>query len=149
MNKVLELCWDLPVKSLGAGEAVMHQGEEGRKLAILKEGEVEVLKDGQRVATISEAGSIFGELSVILSSPHTATVNTIRPSEFFMIEDPDSFLWERAELNFEILRLLANRLEHITQYLAELKSQSETRSEAVEMIGEALAELIHQQKNSP
>ena len=64
----------LPVVSYEIGETVIAGGTTSGRLLVLKKGAVEVLKDGVRLAEVSEPGVIFGELSMLLERPHTADV---------------------------------------------------------------------------
>jgi CRP-like cAMP-binding protein len=43
------------------------------ELLVLVSGEVEVLRDGVRVAKAAEPGVVFGEMSALLGGPATAT----------------------------------------------------------------------------
>ena len=104
----------------------MTQGGSELAMAVLKSGKVRVIKDGQPIAVVENQGAIFGEMAVILNSNHTATVLAIDTSEFFMITNPHAFLWERAEFNFELLRILVQRLEDMDRRIADYKHRSQT-----------------------
>jgi CRP-like cAMP-binding protein len=62
---------------LNSGEILFQAGEPGESLFIVRSGSVELfIKDtvGQKIVlTISEAGDLFGELSLLDSGPRTAT----------------------------------------------------------------------------
>jgi CRP-like cAMP-binding protein len=62
---------------LNTGETLFHAGDPGESLFIVRSGSVELyIKDtvGQKIVlTISEAGDLFGELSLLDSGPRTAT----------------------------------------------------------------------------
>jgi len=61
----------LPVVTYQAGETVLSAASTTGQLLILKEGAVSVIKEGLEIATVTEAGAVFGELSVLLDRPHT------------------------------------------------------------------------------
>lgn len=65
-------------KTFKAGQFVLHQGESGGDLYLLKSGEVSVLVsipgDEQREATKLHAGQIFGEVAFLTDAPITATI---------------------------------------------------------------------------
>ena len=61
----------LPLVTYQAGETVLSAASTTGQLLILKEGAVSVIKEGLEIATVTEAGAVFGELSVLLDRPHT------------------------------------------------------------------------------
>ncbi|WP_370328041.1 FAD-dependent oxidoreductase [Euzebya sp.] len=63
-----------------AGQEVFRQGEMGRKLYVIWSGEVEVVKDGEVVATLGP-GQHFGETAVFEELRRTATVRATVPTE--------------------------------------------------------------------
>ena len=56
------------------------------RLLILKEGTVEVVKEGIRIAKVTEPGAVLGELSVLLDKPHTADVRALEASQFHVAD---------------------------------------------------------------
>ena len=56
------------------------------KLLLLRQGVVEVVRDGTQIARISEPGSIFGELAILLDKAHTADVRAVERSEFHVAD---------------------------------------------------------------
>jgi len=61
-----------------AGEVLTREGEEGREFIVLLDGEVEVTRGGQVIATLGP-GSHFGEIALIAHGPRTATVTATTP----------------------------------------------------------------------
>ena len=66
----------------GFGHALYRRGEEGRSFHIVAQGEVEVYRDGQRVATLA-SGTSVGEMAYLAPSPdlrrHSADVVVSKP----------------------------------------------------------------------
>ena len=86
----------LPLVTYQAGETVLSAASTTGQLLILKEGAVSVIKEGLEIATVTEAGAVFGELSVLLDQPHTADVRALEASQFHVADaaamlrvDPD------------------------------------------------------------
>jgi CRP/FNR family transcriptional regulator, cyclic AMP receptor protein len=104
---------------------------------VLAGGTVEVLR--------GDTGSIFGEMSVLLNRPHTATLRAASPVGAFVFEDAESFLKSHPEIAFFLGRLLAKRLNAATSYLVDLKRQFEGQDNHLGMVGEVLETLIHLQ----
>jgi glucose-6-phosphate 1-dehydrogenase len=72
-----------------SGEMVMQKGETGRALYIIARGEVDVLDDaGAVVATLGD-GSFFGEISLLLSAPRTASVRAKSFCDCFLLDKAD------------------------------------------------------------
>lgn len=145
MRTILSFGQGLPEKTLGPGEVLLAEGAREGVLYILIEGEVEVLKGDFQINTVSEPGAIFGEMSVLLDIPHTATVKTLRPSRVHMVERASEFLQSHTDISYQLARLLAQRLHGITTYLVDLKSQFEDQKDHFGMIDEVLETLVHQQ----
>jgi CRP-like cAMP-binding protein len=69
-----ELYLDHPVRPVAAGDVVVAEGERSGTLFVVGSGEFEVTRQGSTIATITEPGSVIGEGSVLLDTPHGATV---------------------------------------------------------------------------
>lgn len=146
MRRLLAHCPpDMPQRAVGVGEVLLEEGKRAGVLLILIEGAVEVVKGDYQIDLISEPGAIFGEISVLLDSPHTATVRAARPSRLYIAEDPLGFLCSHPEVGLGLSKLLAKRLYAMTTYLVDLKRQFEGRGDHLEFIDEVLDTLIHAQ----
>ncbi len=145
MASILDHCGGALRENLPAGTVLLSEGKTSGRLYVLAEGTVEVLRGNTQVAIVGEAGSVFGEMSVLLNAPHTATVRALSPVGVFVFEDADTFLKSHPEIAFFLGRLLAQRLNAATTYLVDLKRQFEGHGNHLGMVGEVLETLIHQQ----
>jgi len=145
MASILDNCAGVPCERFAPGSVLLSEGETSGRLYVLAEGSVEVLRGDTQVAVIGEAGSVFGEMSVLLNRPHTATVRAASPVGAFVFEDAASFLKSNPEIAFLVGKLLAARLNAATTYLVDLKRQFEGQGDHFGMVGEVLETLIHQQ----
>ena len=100
------------------------------------------------MARASEPGNVFGEMSVLLGSAHHATVRTLKPSSFAVIENPREFLTASAEVTFHVAKLLAARLNSLNQYLVDVKQQYEGHDH-IGMVDDVLETLMHHQPRRP
>jgi CRP-like cAMP-binding protein len=115
----------LPVSTFEPGEAVLTAGSTTGHLFILRQGVVEVVRDGQQIATVSEPGAIFGELSIILDKPHTADVRAVERSEFHVAR-ASSLLIENVAALVYVSAILARRLDTANEVIVEAKRELES-----------------------
>jgi CRP/FNR family cyclic AMP-dependent transcriptional regulator len=120
VSRILDLCRDIPIRSFAPGAILLADGKKSGLLYILIEGDVEILKGDFQINTVSEPGAIFGEMSILLGSPHTATVRTLTHCSVHIIEDGDAFLQSNKEFAYDLSKLLAQRLHAVTTYLVNL-----------------------------
>jgi CRP-like cAMP-binding protein len=97
-----------------AGEELTHEGEEGREFIILLDGEVEVRRDGQVIATLGP-GSHFGEIALMAHGPRTATITAKTPvaAEAIGRSGLALALAEVPGLSDELLAAMASRLAQL------------------------------------
>jgi CRP-like cAMP-binding protein len=67
-----------------AGEVLVREGRRGNELYVIVNGEAEVSRDGEVVATL-KAGDYFGELAVLHPGPRTATVTATSDTEVLIV----------------------------------------------------------------
>jgi CRP-like cAMP-binding protein len=146
MPSILEACQGrLPERTFGAGEIIIAEGTRAGMLFVLAEGTVEVVKGDYVINAFSEPGAVFGEISVLLDTVHSATVRTTAPSRFFLVTDPLEFLRSTPDVALGVARLLAKRLYAMTTYLVDLKQQFEHHTDHFGMVDEVLDALSHSQ----
>ncbi|HTI99401.1 MAG TPA: cyclic nucleotide-binding domain-containing protein [Dongiaceae bacterium] len=145
---MLQLIAGHQVQEFNPGDTILEQGSPSGHLLVLITGEVEVLRDNVRVAKAATPGAIFGEMSVLLERPHTATVRALKPSSFALIEEPRRFLAGSAEASLHVARLLASRLDALNKYLVDVKEQYEGHDH-LGMVDEVLETLMHRQPRPP
>lgn len=127
MNKtILEFCDPAKKLTVAKGSVLLQEGAQTGHLYVLANGTIDVLRGGTVVASTSEPGAIFGEMSVLLGVPHTATVQARTNCEIYIFEDAAGFVREHPELTFQIATLLAKRLNQATTYLSDLNETVRT-----------------------
>lgn len=104
-----------------AGSVLLEQGAQTGKLIVLKDGEIEVTRDGKFISSTRSAGAIFGEMSLLLEKPHTATVAAVSDVECYVIEDALKVLESHPSWTLQIARLLAQRVNSTTAALMEAR----------------------------
>jgi CRP-like cAMP-binding protein len=143
MRSVLDYCSGGVHRKVSAGTVVIHEGGNTGHLYVLIEGRLDVLKGDTVVASVVEPGAVVGEMSVLLEKPHTATVRAAADSTIFEFGDAASFLRDQPAVALLIARLLAQRLNVATTYLADIMQQYAGHGDHLAMVGEILQSMIN------
>ncbi len=101
------------VQTFDAGEVVVREGEPGSCMYYVLSGSVRVGREGQVLAHM-KAGGYFGEMSMLLDAPRTATVTAAEPSTELVVISRDNFeliLGDNPKVVLAILREMASRLK--------------------------------------
>ncbi|KRR04990.1 Crp/Fnr family transcriptional regulator [Bradyrhizobium valentinum] len=143
MRAVLDYCTGGVEREVPAGTAFIHEGSRTGHLFVLVRGRLEVIKGDSVVAVLSEPGAMLGEMSVLLEQPHTATVRAASDSVVYEFDDAAAFLRDQPAVALLIARLLAQRLNVATTYLADLMHQYSDHGNHLSMVGELLQSMIN------
>ncbi len=141
---MVTLSTHLPLVELRTGEALISQGGPSGSVWILISGALQVFKGDVAVNTISKEGAIIGEMSVLLGTEHGATVVATEPSRLRHADDGHAFLFSDPEITRLIAVGMAERLNFVSTYLADLKFQYGDAS-GLDMVSEVLAQLAERQ----
>ena len=114
-----------------AGHVLVPQGGKLGKLYVLRQGEVEIERDGTYISSSNQPGAIFGEMSLLLDMPHSATVRAVTDIEVFVIDDALTVLEANPGWTLQIARLLAQRVNATTAQLAQNQGQDTNRERLV------------------
>ena len=135
----------LPEVEFAAGDPVVTEGGTSGAIYVLVSGSLTVRKGDQQVNTISRPGAVVGEISVLLDTVHGATVLAAEPSVLRVASDGRAFLGEDPELLRSVAVGLAERLNFVSTYLADLKDQYGD-APGLSMVSDVLGRLAsHQQ----
>lgn len=145
LTPILCACEDLPGREFAPGEMLLPENGKSDTLFILKEGRVEILKEGFQIATENRPGSIFGEISVLLNSNHMASVRTLEPSQFYVVEKGKTFLMSHPELMMSLTQMIAERLTGVATFAVELNRDLQSRREHSEMAEHFFNQMVGRQ----
>ncbi len=100
---------------LPEGRPLIREGERGREVVVLLEGEADVTRDGVPIATM-KGGDFFGEIALVSDAPRTATVVAKTPVRVLVVTDRAfrSLLERSPQIQLKVLRALAERLAPTT-----------------------------------
>ena len=74
-----------------ADSTLFEEGDEGDSLYLLVDGEVSIIKAGTEVLFFDEKGYCLGEIALIDNKPRSATVKTVKPTQFLRITRHDFY----------------------------------------------------------
>lgn len=129
MGTLIDHCSGLPVRTFATGEVILEENRKDGRCFILKKGVVEISKRGTLINRLSSAGSVLGEVAVLLDQSRAASVVAVEPTEVYEIADGARFFASRPELMALVARLLARRLKNITDEVVEIREQLESLAE--------------------
>lgn len=98
-----------------AGKVLCKEGEIGHEFFVIVDGEVEVTRNGKRVATRGD-GEFFGEIALLEETRRTATVTAKTPLRFFVLTRTDfrRLVNENRNVEGKVLRALARRVVELS-----------------------------------
>ncbi len=109
-----------------AKNVVFQEGEPGDVLLVILSGKVKVLltgKDGQEfILTMLGPENFFGEMAILEAAPRSATVMTVEPSEFLLLEQKDliGLIKKYPGIAVKILKHLSQRLRKTNEQIRSL-----------------------------
>ena len=109
MATILSFCEGFPEMEFRPGMLLLGEGESTGLLYILIEGEVEILQGDFQVTTVSEPGSMFGEMAILLEITHTATVKALTACRLIVIERGSDFLQSNTTIAYQLAQHVAKR----------------------------------------
>jgi len=141
MTSLLALTATRPTRTLAAGEILLVQGEGGGDLFILMGGKLLVVRDGVTIATISQPGTLVGEMSVLLGTRNSATVRAETETRVRVIRDAIKLLDSEPDLARRVATLVAGRLDATSALLVELTKQNKGKASEQGLLSRILTTL--------
>lgn len=136
---------NLPEIVFAAGDTITIEGGHSGEIWVLVSGVLTVTKSGEPVGSIARPGAIIGETSVLLDARHGATVTSTGTSRLRVARDGRAFLDGDPEVMRMVASGLAERLNVVSAYLADLKHQYGD-TPGLSMMSNVLGELLTHQE---
>jgi CRP-like cAMP-binding protein len=140
-----DFCVTLPEQRFAPGEHLLREDHASSVLYVLEQGAVEVSKGGVQINAISDPGAIFGEVSTLLGRNPTATVKAVTSCRFRVIENPREFLSRHPGFCLYIAILLARRLDIATNFLLDLRAETNPEDHRREVVDTILNNIFRSQ----
>lgn len=122
------------------GEVLFKEGELGRTLFVVLEGEVEVLRhsaDGKEISIVKLGpGEVFGEMALVELQPRSATVRVTKKLRALSLTNPDLYALYKGDtyayvlLLQNICRMLSRRLRKADSRIADFLASSQAPKKA-------------------
>jgi CRP/FNR family cyclic AMP-dependent transcriptional regulator len=103
-------------RSLPAGSVVYQDGEEANTMFVLQSGRVRLVRehdDGEQIVGEIGPGEFFGEMSILVGKPRTATAVVVEDAKLLELDARtfSDLVKNHSEVAVRLLRRLAQRLD--------------------------------------
>jgi CRP-like cAMP-binding protein len=123
MKDMLTMSAHLPEVEVAPGDTIVKEGGPAGAIWVLVAGALQVRRGTALVNAVTQPGALVGEISVLLNSAHSATVEATERSRLRHAADGQAFLASDPAILTFVAVGLAERLNFVTTYLADLKHQ--------------------------
>lgn len=108
VKKIAQLADEL---DFPAGRMLAKEGDRGREFFVILEGSVDVRSNTRLLPSLGP-GDFFGEISLVVDSPRTATVQTTTPVRALVITDRAfrELMRQSPDIQSKVLEAVALRL---------------------------------------
>jgi CRP/FNR family transcriptional regulator, cyclic AMP receptor protein len=144
MSDMLALSAHLPEVAFAPGDVVVQEGGSAGSLWVLVSGALRVTKGPVVVNTVTRPGALVGEIALLLDTINGATVRATEPSVLRHAVDGRALLASDPAITRLVAIGLAERLNFVTTYLADLKLQYGD-APGLSMVADVLARLAERQ----
>jgi len=108
------------------GELIVEQGETGKCMYIVQQGQVDVLvagSDGETLLSVLGPGDVFGEMALFTKQPRSATVRAHGEARVLTV-DKRGFMkriHQDPSLAFRILQNMSQRIQRLNEEVTRLR----------------------------
>lgn len=104
------------MKAFKKDQVIAPEGEKAKNIFVLVDGSVGVFKENKKISVFKKPGEIFGELSMILNRPRTATLKALTDCSVLTIEgELDDLIKLYPDISKKLIKTLAERLAHTNE----------------------------------
>jgi CRP/FNR family transcriptional regulator len=109
-----------------AGKIIFSEGDTGREMYVLIEGEVEISKrtsmETSKTLITLRAGDIFGEMALIENQPRSATAIATKPGKLLALDEALFFNMIERNPDFakKMIRILSERVRRANHSIQQL-----------------------------
>jgi len=118
-------------KQYTVGTVLFQEGDAGTELFVVRQGKVQIsrrINNKDHIITVVGDGNFFGEMSLLLNRPRSATATVTEPAEC-LVFDQVTFLRmiaTQSQITLRIMKNLAQRLYHANMQIEALMLSDRT-----------------------
>jgi CRP/FNR family transcriptional regulator, cyclic AMP receptor protein len=142
-DELLEKLAHFPIRVFEAGDVVLSEGSTTGRLLFLKTGAVDVVMNEVDLTRVDQPGAVFGDIGLLLGTPHTADVLAVQSSSFYVVEDAGEFLKAEPLAALYLAAVLASRLDAVNHLLVEARRRAAATGQRRGLVGEMIDRLAH------
>jgi len=141
MTDLPDFALNLPTEILPAGTFLTLEGGRSGRVYVLEAGQLIVLREGVKLATIDRPGALIGEMAVLLESPHSASVRAEGPVTVRVLADAAASFAADPALALHVARIAVGRLNATSALLVELQRAAQNRPGELALVERLLGAL--------
>ena len=133
-----------------AGSLLFEEGDEGDSLYLIVEGKVSIIKAGTEVLFFDEKGYCLGEIALIDNKPRSATVKTVKPTQFLRITRNDFFnaMAREHRIGLGLFRVLNDKIRRDLEIQMSAVRKEIAQEESMRLAAEVQKSLLPNQEIS-
>ena len=108
--------YESELETYSEGQTIFKEGDSGRTMYVVAEGEVEVQVRGETIESIDKGG-IFGEMALLGSALRSATAVACKDTRLLVIDDQFflHLIQQSPHFSIQVMKVMADRLRRLNQ----------------------------------
>ena len=133
-----------------ADSTLFEEGDEGDSLYLMVDGKVSIIKDGTEVLFFDEKGYCLGEIALIDNKLRSATVKTVKPTQFLRITRNDFYnaMAREPRIGLGLFRVLNDKIRRDLEIQISAVHKEIAQEESMRLAAEVQKSLLPNQEIS-
>jgi CRP/FNR family transcriptional regulator, cyclic AMP receptor protein len=141
MTELPDFALNLPTETLPAGTFLTLEGGRSGQVYVLETGQLTVLRQGVKLASIDRPGALIGEMAVLLDTAHSASVRAEGAVKVRVLADAAAAFVADPALALHVARVAVGRLNTTSALLVELQRTTRSRPAELALVERLLGAL--------
>ena len=133
-----------------ADSTLFEEGDEGDSLYLIVEGEISIIKADTEITSFNEEGYCLGEIALIDRQPRSATVKTVKPTQFLRITRNDflNAMVREPRIGLGLFRVLNEKIRRDLEVQMNAIRKDIAQEESMRLAAEVQQSLLPNQEIS-